>query len=203
MNRKDPFLNNYLYHIYNRGTDKRSIFLSKKDYERFLYNLENFNKLTPANQTSKTFANKIKGKEKPKKENSPIVKIHYYCLMPNHYHLVIEQLADGGVSKFLQKVITGYTMYFNLLHKRSGVLFQGRTKSKLIDTDEYKMWLEMYFALNPLDLHDQDWKTKGIKNIEASFGFLKGYKWHSDFNYEEIDLEGFLKDLHEGNFLPF
>lgn len=158
MLRKDPFENGYSYHIYNRGVEKRSIFRSKYDYERFLFILEEFNTFTPANNTSRNLV--ISKRD----HDQPLVVIHNYCLMHNHFHLIIEQVNDNGISKFLQKIMTGYTMYFNKKYNRSGVVFQGRTKSKLIHSNEYFMWLKDYFAFNPIDICDPDWKNVGIKD---------------------------------------
>jgi putative transposase len=196
MNRKDPFIIGERYHIYNRGIDKRKIFNSTKDYERFLSTLELFNTSLPASNTSR-------GSEKKKKDETRLVEIHDYCLMPNHYHLVLEQLVDNGISKFLQKVMTGYTMYFNLKNERSGVLFQGKTKSKLIDSDEYRIWLEQYLAFNPLDLCEPNWKTESIKDEEKALAFLKQYQWKKEFDYSAKEIKDFLRDLKERNFLPF
>lgn len=117
----------------------------------------------------------------------PLVRVHTYCLMPNHYHLILEQLVDGGISKFLQKFMTGYTQYFNVLHERSGVLFQGRTKSKLIDSDDYLRWLAHYIAMNPLDLCESSWKEKGIKDRKKALQFLKDYKWKSPSDYSDFN----------------
>jgi putative transposase len=197
MNRKDPFITGQSYHVYNRGVDKRNVFNSTKDYERFLSILDAFNTLKPANNTTRS------SQRKKELDDSKLIEMHDYCLMPNHYHLVVEQLTDNGVSKFLQKVMTGYTMYFNKKNERSGVVFQGRTKSKLVFTDEYRLWLKNYLALNPLDLCEPGWKTNGIKNETNALKFLKEYKWKKEFNYSDKEIKSFIKDLKEGNFLPF
>ncbi len=117
--------------------------------------------------------------------------------MPNHYHMIVEQLSDNGISKFLQKSMTGYTMFFNTRHERSGVLFQGKTKSRLVDSDKYLMWLKSYLALNPLDLCESGWKEKGVKNEKLSCEFLEKYPWRSDFDYSEF--KQYLKSVR-GNF---
>lgn len=190
MTRKDSFTTGYHYHVYNRGVDKRNIFKSKSDYARFLDILERFNSSLAANNTSRDSVRK-------RKEGLSLVKIHAHCLMPNHYHLILEQLVDNGISKFLQKVMTGYTMYFNLKHERSGVLFQGKTKSKLILEDEYLRWLKQYIALNPLDLHTPNWKENGIQDHKSAINFLKDYTYRSEYDYNDCDLNGFIKELQE------
>lgn len=201
MSRRDPFLTGYFYHVYNRGVNKMNVFKNQSDYSRFMFTLEKFNSQDIKRNTQRNFKNYTKDNTRTsKKQTEPLVKIHDYCLMPNHYHLLLEQLVDGGVSKFLQKAITGYTMYFNLKYDRSGVLFQGRTKSKLVDTDEYRMWLRDYFAFNPLDLCEPDWKNKGIKNKINAIEFLTRYKWHSRYDYGTKDVDEFLRDLHVSRF---
>lgn len=198
MLRKDPFENNYSYHIYNRGVEKRNIFNNKSDYERFLFILEGFNTPNPVEHTLRASINNRKDDA-----DRPLIVIHGYCLMPNHYHLIIEQLVDGGISKFLQKVMTGYTMYFNKKYSHSGVIFQGRTKSKLVHNDEYLMWLKDYLALNPLDLCYPGWKENGLSDENKAKEFLQNYKWRSDYDYSTKDMSGFLKSVKEGDFNPF
>ncbi len=198
MLRKDNFQTGFLYHIYNRGTDKKICFADNADYKRFLHSLEKFNKFERVHNTSRVI-----GQQTDNQEISPLINLHEYCLMPNHYHLVIEQLEDNGISKFLQKVMTGYTMYFNKRYERTGVVFQGRTKSKLIDNEEYRMWLKDYLAFNPLDLCDPNWKEKGIRNEKDALMFLKNYEWRSDYDFSSKDVSGFLKDAKENNFSPF
>ena len=184
MARPHNFSNGELYHLYNRGTDKRKIFLDKRDYERFLFGVRRCNSSRKKIKNSARDFNPSKSNGVCEVEN--LVKIHAYCLMPNHYHLIVEQLSDNGISKFLQKSMTGYTMFFNTRHKRSGVLFQGKTKSRLIDSDRYLMWLKSYIALNPLDLCEPGWKEKGVKNETIACNFLEEYEWRSDFNYSEF-----------------
>jgi putative transposase len=76
-----------------------------------------------------------------------------YCLNPNHFHFILKQEIEGGISEFLKRLLGGYTNYFNLVHKRSGALFQGRFKSHLIDDDAYFLKIRPYVHLNNL-VHD-------------------------------------------------
>jgi len=188
MNRKHPFETGYRYHVYNRGVDKRLIFKLKGDYKRFLFTLEKCNSGEPARHLTRDHLNVLK-KNTRKKKSDPVqlVEIHAFCLMPNHYHIILEQLVDGGISKFLQKVMTSFTQYFNVKYERSGVLFQGRTKSKLIDDDDYLCWLTRYIAMNPLDLCEPKWKEKGISDRAKSLRFLRSYKWKSEFDYADFN----------------
>ena len=178
--RKTPFVIGEKYHIYNRGTEKRKIFLNNKDYERFLFIINSFNKIDPGKNVTRSLSTKSRSKE----NKNQLVKIEHFCLMPNHYHLIVEQIEDGGISKFLQKVMTGYTMYFNTKYNRSGALFQGKTKSNHIDTDIYYNQVRSYVELNPVELFDKNWgKTGRVVLTRKASEQLKGYLWSSCKDY--------------------
>jgi len=135
------------YHIYNRGTDKRKIFLAKKDYERFLA------LLYLSNGTEAVHISNYQGSTLMEllelERGEPLVDIGAYCLMLNHFHLLVRQREENGVSKFMQKLTTGYTMYFNKRNERTGALFQGKFKSKHAGEDRYLKYLIAYLHLNP------------------------------------------------------
>ncbi|OGF63988.1 hypothetical protein A2Z53_02105 [Candidatus Giovannonibacteria bacterium RIFCSPHIGHO2_02_42_15] len=179
--RKILFANNKIYHIFNRGTDKRKIFLSKSNYERFLLNLSILNDLDNIQHHLSRFdlenPNLIKFKPKP------LVDVLCYCLMPNHYHLLVRQKIDNGIPKFLHKLQMGYSKYFNTLHDRSGNLFQGAYKAVEINNDSQFKYIPLYIHMNPLDLVEGEWKENGIKDIKKGINFLKEYKWSSLRNY--------------------
>lgn len=181
MGFREPFITGEKYHIYNRGTEKRKTFIDKNDYERFLFVLKSLNGRSSHGNISKSLDVVLSGRSrKPLKEYLQLVDIKDYCLMPNHYHLVLEQLVDGGISKFLQKVMTSYTMYFNKRHERSGVLFQGKTKSKFISSNLHYKQVKTYIDLNPVDLYDFDWKERGrVSSTEKTKKFLQDFKWSS------------------------
>lgn len=148
--RKVPFKKGELYHIFNRGTDKRNIFSDQKDFQRFFQSISEFNVLYPIGSI---YWNSFKTSElrhpRPKSDKK-LVNIICYSVSPNHYHFILEQLEDRGIEKFMQKFGAGYTKYFNHKHKRSGVLFQGRFKSAHIDSNEYLLHLSVYVNLNNL-----------------------------------------------------
>lgn len=185
MGFREPFVTGEKYHIYNRGTDKRKTFLDKNDYERFLFVLKSLNGRSSHGNVSKSLDLALSGKSRKQiKEYSQLVDVADYCLMPNHYHLVVEQLIDGGISKFLQKVMTSYTMYFNKKYERSGVLFQGKTKSKFITSNLHYRQVKMYIDLNPVDLYDSGWREKGkVSSLDGAKKFLKDFKWSSCKDY--------------------
>lgn len=142
--RKIKFTNGEFYHIYNRGTDKRSIFKNNNDFARFFQCLDEFNSVKPIGSLFEHSF--IKGKSKFKKVK--LVNIVCYCLNPNHYHLILEQLKDNGISEFMKRLNGGYTNFFNAKYKRNGVLFQGRFKANHIDSNEYLLHASCYVNLN-------------------------------------------------------
>jgi REP element-mobilizing transposase RayT len=143
--RKHVFTNGEFYHIFNRGVDKRTIFLDRTDFERFLESMNIFNSVSPIGSLYEhSFAKNKLGGRTPKS----LVNIICYCLNPNHYHLILEQLTSGGISEFIKRVSGGYTSYFNIKHKRSGVLFQGKFKSVHIQSNTHLLHTSAYVNLN-------------------------------------------------------
>ncbi len=157
--RKTQFQNEYYYHIYNRGVDKRDVFLDDRDYFNFVV------RLSILNNNSK-FEERIyynsRDKVKAKKESNPkaleldsflanlpkFVDIIVYCLNSNHYHLLLQQKQDNGISKFMHKLATAYTNYFNKKYNRSGSLFQGKYKAVAVKTDEQLQYVSAYINAN-------------------------------------------------------
>ena len=144
--RKDPLVTGSYYHVYNRGVDKRDIFMDQADLHRFALSVKEFNTIKPIGS--------IKDKLLSKEENSdvgrpePLVSIVCYCFNPNHFHFILKQEVDRGISEFFKRLLGGYTKYFNLIHNRNGALFQGRFKSNLIDNDAYFLRIRPYVHLN-------------------------------------------------------
>lgn len=146
--RKIPFVNKEIYHIYNRGTDKRVIFEDEDDFQRFLQSLQEFNVLEPIGSIYEHSRLKKEEFGGSTSKSDSLVEIIAYCLNPNHFHLLLKQVAERGVEKFMQRLGTGYTMYFNKKYERSGSLFQGRFKAVHVDTNEYLLHLSVYVNLN-------------------------------------------------------
>lgn len=136
-----PLVQGEKYHIYNRGVDKRSVFQDKDDYLRFYISLDVFNEVEPI--VNFNFA---RDKEPPRKD--PLVQVIAYCLLPNHFHLILEQVSENGISEFMKRINGGYTSYFNDKYERSGSLFQGTFKRIHIDTNEYYSYLFAYVNEN-------------------------------------------------------
>lgn len=141
------------YHVYNRGVEKRIIFEDEMDYKVFLGYLKEY--LSPEVDKNK-FVHIITVKDTvfngvPRQPNNYHKKVDLlaYCLMPNHFHLLIKQLEKGGMKNFIHSLLLRYSRYFNQKYKRVGPLFQGRYKAVLIDNDSYLLHLSRYIHLNP------------------------------------------------------
>ena len=183
MNRKIEFATESYFHIYNRGVEKRKIFLEHKDYQRFLALLYLCNNNAPVDIRSLfnkglTFAEIFD----IERENI-LVDIGAYCLMPNHIHILVKPKSENGVALFMQKLFTGYTMYFNKKNERTGRLFESTFKAILADTDEYLKYLFAYIHLNPVKLIEPEWKEKGIKDFDKAREFINNYQWSSHGYY--------------------
>lgn len=184
MRRKTIFVINSFYHVYNRGVEKRQIFLDEQDYFRFIHDLYELNDKDPAPNITYYFKQSSEaGLPKIKKVRKCLVEILAFCLMPNHFHLILKQLVDNGISLFMQKLGTGYANYFNLKYQRVGPLFQGKFKAIEINNENYLLHLSRYQHLNPLELIEPAWKEKGIKNWKKVSQFLESYRWSSYLDY--------------------
>lgn len=172
-----------LYHIFNRGVEKRKICLDNKDRIRFVHNLGDFNSIHNAEQSY--FRRRIDNPTdvgRPS-EQDKIVDVICWALMPSHPHMMVSEKKKDGVSNFSKKIFGGYTKYFNERNNRSGVLFQGRSKKILVNKDAQLLYLPVYIHLNPLDLFQPKWKEKGIKDVKGAIKFLEEYRWS---NYRDI-----------------
>lgn len=181
--RSISFAQGEYYHLYNRGNSKQIIFHDKEDYYRFitlLYTcngINNFNNFLVNNTAEKDLYLFERGK--------PLVSIGAYVLMPNHFHILITEKEEKGISKFMQKLSTGYVMYFNKKYKRTGSLFEGKFKSKHLDSDEYLKYIFSYIHLNPIKLIQKDWKENGIENKTKAFNYLNSYPFSSFIDYQK------------------
>lgn len=133
--------------MFNRGVDKRTIFESQQDLDRFFESMQTFNCINPSGSI---FEQRLiqKGGAAAQKDDEQLVKFVAYCLLPNHFHFILQQVTDGGISEFMKRLSGGYTYYFNLVHKRKGSLFQGKFKALHLDTNEYLQYVSAYVNLN-------------------------------------------------------
>ena len=175
--RKVAFASGEFYHIYNRGNSKQVIFHDKQDYQRF-------QALLYAVNTNENIILRLVFKDRYYfNRNKRLVSIGTYCLMSNHFHLILIQHNEGCISKFMQKLTTAYSMYYNKKYIRTGGLFEGKFKSEHLNEDRYLKYLFSYIHLNPVKLIDKKWKTNGIKNKQKILEFLKNYTYSSYLDY--------------------
>jgi len=178
------------YHIYNRGVEKRQIFLDNQDYSVFLNLLKRY-------LSNKPVLDK-KGRQYPWLNKD--LKLLAFCLMPNHFHLFIHQKESETMQMLLSGICTSYTVYFNKKYKRVGPLFQSRYKASMILSDEYYQHISRYIHLNPKDYLKWEWSSLpyylGMKqaswvetseimsnfenDIEKYLEFLKDYRGYKD-----------------------
>lgn len=159
-----PFINGQIYHIYNRGTEKRPIFKTKRDQQRFLKTLQYYQFAGPKPRFS-FFSPSSLNQPSPDKK---IVEVIAYCLMPNHFHFLLKQVRDGGITEFTSKLSNSYTKYYNTKYSRVGPLLQGEFKAIHVEEDSQLIHLSRYIHLNPV-------ASFLVKNLDE-------YPWSS---YEE------------------
>lgn len=185
--RKTKLVSGEIYHVYNRGVDKRDIFIDNEDHFRFIHDLYEFN-----NKNSCLKLNYFLDKNRYSEVGLPnirrnkrerLVNILAYCLMDNHFHLMIQQKEENGITEFMRKIGTGYTNYFNKKYERNGVLFQGKFKSVHIEKDAHLLYLPIYIHFNPLDYGFKEWREGKIKNNKKALEFLDNYRWSSYMDY--------------------
>lgn len=173
--RKVIIATNEIYHTYNRGVEKRPIFLNKRDHLRFI-ELVSYYRFVDCPLRYSHF-NRLKRDEKQRvfeelnKFQNKIVEILAFCLIPNHIHFLLEQLQDGGISKFMAKITNSYSHYFNIKNKRTGHLFQGNFGAVRIEADEQLIHVSRYIHLNPV--------TSYLIELED----LERYEYSSYLNY--------------------
>ncbi len=167
------------YHCYNRGVDKRRVFSGVADYDRFLmlmYTASGTGKMHSSHSRAISLSKMLR-KDRLRR-GAPLVEVGAYCLMPNHLHFVLKEVEEGGIATFMQRIFTGYTMYFNKKNGRTGALFAGSYKSKHLATDRYFKHAINYVHMNPIELYEPDWKT-GAGNLGAIEEKLRAYKYSS------------------------
>ena len=150
MTTRPPFSIDEWYHCYNRGFEKSIVYKNEKDYQRFLL------LMYLCNGEKRVHLRESEGWDlhetllDPSVERGEyLVEIGSYVLMPNHLHLILREIRDGGIPLFMQKLFTGYTMYFNKKYNRTGALFSGTFKSRHISDDRYLKRVVPYIFLNP------------------------------------------------------
>lgn len=199
--RKVPFVNDEYYHIFNRGVAKMPIFNNAFDYKHFLSTVLYYQIDGPKPRFS-FFRNKPISLEK----NMKIVDIICYCLMPNHFHFMLRQKRENGITEFVSKVSNSYTKYFNIKNKRVGPLLQGEFKSVYVESNEQLLHLSRYIHLNPLigyvtkELKEYGWSSYpaylGLNgNICSKEIVLDQFKSESAYEQFVLDQVSYAREL--------
>lgn len=180
--RREPFQIGEWYHCYNRGIDKRVVFDSESDSERFLQSLYLCNDEKRAGRSDFDYY------PHPRiftiQRFAPLVSIGAYSLMPNHFHLLMQEKVENGISKFMHKLGTSYTMYFNEKNGRVGNLFYKPFRSRRVSNDSHFSYLPQYLHLNPIEMFEHGWK-KGVlrRSLRELQRELSAYRFSSYMDY--------------------
>jgi len=184
--RKTQLVSREFYHIVKRGVEEREIFLDDEDRFRFINSLLVFNDKMPAPWQSRIFWHQrapdslSRGDYKPK---IPLVEIHAFTLMPNHFHLLVRQLIENGIAILMQK-LGGYSYYFNKKYERGGTLFQDRYKIIHVNIQEQLKNNFVYIHTNPVALIEPKWKEWKVQNPQKAIKFLEEeYCWSGYWDY--------------------
>lgn len=193
-----PLVTDQVYHIFNRGVAKLPIFTDKRNYNRFLETIYYYQYQGPKPRFSQLNRFKDSNFEKNKK----IVEVLCYCLMPNHYHFLLKQLQENGISEFVNKISNSYTKYFNTKHNRVGPLLQGQFKAVRIEYDEQLIHVSRYIHLNPIvsflvkNLNDYPWSSyqsyigsypDKICSKELVLGMFKSPQKYEQFVLDQLE----------------
>ncbi len=139
------------WHLIGRGVEKRDIVMDDQDRARFVHDLFVLNDANPVPNYI------LEGRRDEHRKREQLLNIHAFCLMRNHYHLLVSELVEKGISSFMHKFNMGYTKYFNERYERSGVLWQGKHRRVLIERDAHFLYIPFYIHLNPLDYSHPEW----------------------------------------------
>lgn len=198
-----PFVNGEYYHIFNRGVAHMPIFNTFGDYRRII-NLMQYYQLEGPKPRFSFFNPKIHKLE----TNNKLVNIICYCLMPNHFHFLLQQVRDGGITEFVSKLSNSYTKYFNTKNKRIGPLMQGEFKAVYVETNEQLIHLSRYIHINPLvgyvvkDLNSYQWSSYreyliGTNSFCAKKIITNQFKSIAEYEQFVLDQEDYGKKLEQ------
>lgn len=164
-----PLISGEFYHLYNRGSEKKDIFQQLRDYKRFQQTFYYYQFLGPKPK----FSNFTKSNLFKPVFDEKLVEIICFCLMPNHFHFLIKQLKNNGISIFMSQLSNSYTKYFNTKYNRIGPLLQGAFKAVHIETDEQLVHVSRYIHLNPI--------------VSGLIKSLDDYPWSSYLEYIKLN----------------
>lgn len=181
------YIDDTFYHVYNRGQNKQEIFLEDSDYKVFIRLIKRY----------------LSADREPRKVGSPYptfindVELHAYCLMPNHFHLLLFQKQNGGVTNLMRAVATSYSMYFNEKYERIGPLFQGKFKASPIYKDAYLHHISRYIHLNPSDYEEWPYSSLHFYMSDATPAWIKTAHILGLFNNDKRIYRDFISDYED------
>lgn len=205
--RKQQFVNGEIYHIIVRRIEDNLLFKNIDDYYRGIFSIYEFNDTKPVIiRDRRECRDPLSANCRERVSDTPresLVDTLLFCLMPNHLHLLLKQLKEGGISKFMNKFGAGYPAYFKKKHnlQRRGHFFQDRFVAVHIKTEEQLKVVFVYIHTNPISLIEPKWKEIGIKDPEKAIEFVENYKWssYSDYigrkNFPSVTNRRFLLDV--------
>lgn len=188
--KRPQLVNKEIYHIVFRAIEGLKLFRDEKDYFRMIHDLFEFNDENPVSSyfrhdIASQLPRNVLGSWENRRKRKILGEILAFCLMPNHIHLLIRQLREGGISKFMRKIGAGYGGYYNQKYKRKGHLFDGRHRLIHIQAQEQLKTVFVYIHTNPVALVVSGWKDKGLKaeELNKAIKFLENYRWSSYLDY--------------------
>lgn len=185
--RKEEFINGNVYHTILRALDDNLVFKDDNDYYRGIFSIYEFNNANPVEIWIRRKQRKQEKALGDRVSQSPqrdlLVDVLAFCFMPNHIHLLLKQISDNGITKFMRKLGVGYAGYFNRKYQRKGYVFQNRFLSVYIKDDNQLQVVFNYIHANPASLIAPDFKNMGIKNPNKVMKFINNYKWSSYQDY--------------------
>lgn len=216
--RKEEFINGEIYHIIVKALDDNVIFKDIDDHYRGIFSIYEFNTTKPVTiQGRRRIRASLKKKEKDRgrasinsgvefvrDERDRLVEVLAFCIMPNHIHLLVRQLQDKGIVRFMSKFNTGYGGYYNRKNQRKGYVFQDRFTAVHIENDTQLKVVFVYIHTNPISLIEPKWKKFGIKKPKKAIEFIESYKWSScsdyigEKNFPSVTDRGFILETFGG-----
>jgi len=200
--RETPLVNGEIYHIFTKSIAGFKIFNSPNDFRRMLNTLIFYKAEETPCKLSLFLKRQFTSDSKPALEfgSQEIVEIIAYCIMPTHIHLILKQLEDNGISKYINLILKSYSKYFNEKHRRKGPLWESRFKNVLIETEEQFLHLSRYIHLNPSTAYLIDepanWEFSSYKEYLGKIEKSKGVCRFLNYLYmDALSYENFVKDF--------
>jgi putative transposase len=213
-----PLITGQFYHIFNRGINKQPIFLGTKDYNHALEAFKFYSFVSPTKLRFSKFLflsekERIKFWERLERENRKLIEMITFSLMPNHFHFLLEQKTDNGISKFMATFQNSYTRYFNTRHKKIDPILQGQFKAVRVEDENQLLHLSRYIHLNPYssfvtktlsELENYPWSSlpeylgkikKKICSKEIILSNFRSQKEYQKFVFDQADYQRRLEEI--------